>query len=369
MALELGARVTAVERLEVSAYTIPTDQPESDGTLQWDSTTIVVVEALAGGQTGIGYSYTHAASAVLIGDTLTDTVVGRDTMAVPGIWEAMRHSIRNTGRPGIASHAISAVDTALWDLKARLLDLPLVTLLGAVRDAVPVYGSGGFTSYTDDRLQEQLGGWIAQGISRVKMKVGREPERDVERVRAAREAIGPDAELFVDANGAYDRKQALTIAEAFAEHGVSWFEEPVSSDDLEGMRLIRDRAPAGMEITAGEYGYDLFYFRRMLEAGAVDVLQADVTRCGGVTEFLRVGALCDARSFPLSGHTAPMLHAHVACAMPSVRHVEYFHDHVRIERMLFDGVLEPRDGALRPDLSRPGMGVELKRADAERFRL
>jgi L-alanine-DL-glutamate epimerase-like enolase superfamily enzyme len=252
-------------------------------------------------------------------------------------------------------------------LKARLLDLPLVTLLGAVRDSVPVYGSGGFTSYSLAQLEAQLGGWIAEGITRVKMKIGAHPADDRDRVRAARKAIGSDAELFVDANGAYSRKQALAFADAFAELGVSWFEEPVSSDDLEGLRLLRERAPAGMDIAAGEYGYDLFYFRRMLEAGAVDVLQADATRCAGITGFLRVSALCEARSLPLSAHTAPSLHAHPCCALTPVRHVEYFHDHVRLEHMLFDGALTPVHGALHPDLSRPGLGLELKRSDAERY--
>jgi L-alanine-DL-glutamate epimerase-like enolase superfamily enzyme len=358
---------TQIERLNTTAYRIPTDRPESDGTLQWDSTTIVLVEAHAGGKTGLGYSYTHGAAAALIRDLLCPVVAGREAMDVPGVWAAMRHAVRNVGRPGLVSAAISVVDTALWDLKARLLDLPLVALLGAVRDEVPVYGSGGFTSYTDAELRDQLAGWVEEGITRVKMKVGREPGRDVERVRAAREAIGDGAELFVDANGAYSRKQALGFAEAFAEQGVTWFEEPVSSDDLEGLRLIRDRAPAGMEITAGEYGTDLFYFRRMLDAGAVDVLQADITRCAGLTEFLRVGALCSARSLPLSGHTAPMLHAHLGCALEPIRHLEYFHDHVRIEQLLFEGVIEPAGGALRPDRSRPGLGLELKRKDAEMY--
>jgi L-alanine-DL-glutamate epimerase-like enolase superfamily enzyme len=358
-----------LERLDVSAYRIPTDRPESDGTLRWDSTTVVVVEARGGGQRGIGYSYTHAAAAALIRDLLSKAVEGRCVMDVSGLWDAMRHAVRNIGRPGLASAATSAVDTALWDLKARLLELPLVALLGAVREEIPVYGSGGFTSYTDRELQTQLAEWVEKGIPRVKMKVGRETERDVERAGAAREAVGEEVELFVDANGAYDRKQALRFAEVFAGLGVTWFEEPVSSDDLDGLRLIRDRAPAGMEITAGEYGYDLFYVRRMLEAGAVDVLQADITRCGGVTELLRVGALCDARSLPLSGHTAPALHAHVACAMPSMRHLEYFHDHVRIEERFFEGVLKPAKGMLRPDRSRPGMGLEFKREDAEPFRI
>jgi L-alanine-DL-glutamate epimerase-like enolase superfamily enzyme len=263
--------------------------------------------------------------------------------------------------------AISAVDVALWDLKARLLGLPLVQLLGKVRDETPVYGSGDFTSYSLDQLKEQLGGWAASGIWMVKVKVGRNSSQDRDRVRAAREAIGARVELFVDANGAYSRKQALAKAEQFEKYDVRWFEEPVSSDDLDGLRLMRDRAPACMDIAAGEYGYDLFYFRRMLDAGAVDILQADATRCGGYTGFMSVAALCQARSMLLSAHTAPSLHAHVCCALIPVCHVEYFHDHVRIEQMLLDGALKADNGTLRPDLSRPGMGIEVKSADAARY--
>jgi len=360
-----------IEKLDVTAYTIPTDFPEADGTLSWNSTTIVVVEATAGGVRSIGYSYADTATARLILDLLSSIVIGRDAMDVPASWDAMVHAIRNLGRPGIVSMAIAAVDAALWDLKARLLDISLVTLLGAVRESVPIYGSGGFTSYPIARLQEQLGGWVSAGIPRVKMKIGSHPRDDIDRVRAAREAIGPvsQAALFVDANGAYTRKQALAQAEAFAASDVTWFEEPVSSDDLEGLRLIRDRAPNGMEIAAGEYGYDLWYFRRMLDAGAVDVLQADASRCAGISNFLRVGALCEARSMALSAHTAPSLHAHPCCALSSVRHLEYFHDHERIEHMLFDGALMPVGGALRPDRARPGLGLEFKRQDAERWRV
>jgi L-alanine-DL-glutamate epimerase-like enolase superfamily enzyme len=263
--------------------------------------------------------------------------------------------------------AISAVDIALWDLKARLLNVSLVTLLGKIRNQVPVYGSGGFTSYSVKQLQEQLAGWIEAGMQRVKMKIGRNPSQDLERVAAARAAIGNEAELFVDANGAYDRKEALGKASLLGELDVSWFEEPVSSDDLDGLRLVRDRAPVCMDIAAGEYGYDLFYFRRMLEAGAVDILQADATRCGGFTGFLSVASLCQARSMRLSAHTAPSLHAHPCCALAPVCHVEYFHDHSRIEQMLFDGALKAENGMLRPDLSRPGLGIEFKRSDAERY--
>jgi len=359
--------MTAIKKVEVMAFTIPTDFPESDGTLEWDSTTLVLAEVSAGNQRGIGYTYADNATATLIRERLIRLIEGRDAMAIPAAWAAMVRNTRNLGRPGIVSAAIAAVDSALWDLKARLLGIPLVTLLGAVRDRVPVYGSGGFTSYSAHQLQKQLRNWVASGIRRVKMKVGREAAKDPARVHIARESIGNDVELFVDANGAYTRKQALAQAERFAEDRVTWFEEPVSSDDLQGLRLLRNRAPAGMNIAAGEYGYDLSYFRRMLDAGAVDILQADATRCAGITGFMEVGALCNAFGLPLSAHTAPSLHAHPCCSLSRVCHVEYFHDHARIESLLFDGALTPVDGDLIPDLSRPGLGLEFKHADAARY--
>jgi len=357
----------SIQSLRVSVYTIPTETPEADGTYEWNSTTIVLVEVAGGDNCGLGYSYANTATAKLIDDNLKQVIIGRDAMRVSDAWLAMVHSIRNLGRPGICSMAISAVDTALWDLKARLLDLPLVTLLGQIRDALPIYGSGGFTNYSNEQLQNQLSHWAEQSIPAVKMKIGRNAAADRKRVAAAREAIGERLCLFVDANGGYSRKEALTQARAFERFNVTWFEEPVSSDDLEGLRFIRRRVPDGMEIAAGEYSYDLNYFRHMLDAGAVDVLQGDATRCGGFTGFLQAATLCDAYHLPLSSHCAPALHVHIGCATPAVRHAEYFYDHVRIERMIFDGVAEPIDGALRPDLTQPGMGLVLKRIDAQKF--
>lgn len=357
---------SGVERLLVSAFTLPTDRPEADGTLEWNSTTIVIVEAEAGGERGLGYTYADEATAMMIEKNLAGIVHGCDPMDIPRAWAAMVRATRNLGRPGIISMAISAVDNALWDLKARLLGVPLMKLLGAVRESVPVYGSGGFTSYSVSELQKQLAGWARQGIGMVKMKVGARPDEDVGRVQAARGAIGPEVRLFVDANGAYTRKEALEFAEKFSESDVQWFEEPVSSDDLDGLRLLRDRAPAGMDIAAGEYGYDAAYFRRMLAAGAVDVLQADATRCAGITGFMNAAEQCRAYGLLLSAHTAPSLHAHLGCALANVAHLEYFHDHVRIEQLLFDGALKPVNGALRPDAQRPGIGLEFRQSDAQR---
>jgi len=360
-------KIVKIDSIDVSHYTIATDFPESDGTLQWDKTTLVLVEAAGGGMRGIGYTYADEPTAFLIHHTLSQVVRGMDAMSPPAAYEAMWRRIRNLGRPGICSMAISAVDCALWDLKARLLNLPLVTLLGQVRAGAEIYGSGGFTSYSNKQLADQLSGWAEQGIGSVKMKIGRDADADVERVRIARDAIGPNVELFVDANGAYTRKQAIAQAELFSEYDVRWLEEPVSSDDLEGLRVVRDHAPAPMQIAAGEYGYDIFYFRHMLDAGAVDVQQADVSRCGGITAFLQIAALCQSHNLPLSGHTAPALHTAVACCVPMFKNLEYFHDHVRIERMFFDGLPALVKGELRPDLSRPGNGLELKRADAQKF--
>ncbi len=361
------AAAAPIRRVTARSFRIPTDAPEADGTIAWDATTLVLVEVAAGGATGLGYSYADAAAAEIVTDVLAGKIKEQDAFDIPKLWLAMVRAVRNIGWRGVAACAISAVDVALWDLKARLLDVPLVALLGGERDAVPIYGSGGFTSYSVAQLQKQLSGWVERdGCGFVKMKIGSAPENDLPRVQAARDAIGK-AELFVDANGAYDRKQALAFAEKFAALGVTWFEEPVSSDDLEGLRLMRERAPACMEIAAGEYGYEQFYFRRMLEAQAVDVLQADATRCGGYTGFLKAAALADAWGMPLSAHTAPALHLPVCCAAPRLRNIEWFHDHARIEHLVFDGAPHPRDGAIRPDRSRPGHGLEFKDQDAARL--
>ena len=356
-----------VEGLEATAYEIPTDQHESDGTLEWDSTTLVVVQAFNGRERGIGYTYADRAAATLIESKLADVIRGADAMRPPAVWAAMRRELRNAGQPGVGSMAISAVDIALWDLKARLLGISLADALPRVRDSVPIYGSGGFTSYDEQRLREQLRSWVESGIRSVKIKVGRDPESDPARVAFAREVVGPNAELMVDANGAYNLPQALGLADRFADQDVTWLEEPLSSDDLEGLAELRGRVPAGMAIAAGEYVWSSLDAYRLLEAGAVDVLQADVTRCGGITELLHIAGLCSARQVPLSAHCAPAVSSHAFCSVETAEHIEYFHDHVRIEHMFFDGVVAPRGGALQPDLQRPGIGLRFKRQEAERY--
>ena len=357
--------------LDVHAYEIPVDGPdgrEQDGTLTWSSTTIVLVEAHGGGETGLGYTYGDVSVAALVRSKLTSVVTGMDALAPAAAWREMFRQLRNAGQPGVGAMAVSAVDIALWDLKARLLGLPLSRALPGFRGEVPVYGSGGFTNYPLQRLTSQVSSWVAEGLGRVKVKTSRDPAADPDRLAAVRKEAGDSVELFTDANGALSRKSALYWAHRFHDvWGVCWFEEPVSSLDTDGLRLVRDRGQAGLDVAAGEYGFLLPDFAAW--AGAVDCLQADVTRCGGITGLLQVGGLAEARQIDLSGHCAPAVSAHAFCGVPRVRHLEYFHTHVRLERLAFDGVLSPSGGALRPDPSRPGLGLAVKWADLEEYRV
>ena len=359
----------AIQRLRVDAWTVPTQTPEADGTFAWDSTTLIAARVEAAGCCGLGYTYGHRAVTTVLEDTLAPLVMGRDARDVADLHRLAVAALRNAGYPGIGAMAVSALDVALWDVSARLQDLSLPQLLGATRDRVPVYGSGGFTNYDDSQLRSQLAGWMEAGITRVKIKVGSEPECDPSRVAAARSAIGAAPALMVDANGAYGRGQASEMAQAFALSGVDWFEEPVSSDDLDGLRILRGGAPLDMDITAGEYGWDACYFERMLAAGAVDVLQVDATRCGGYTGFLEAAKRARAHGVPLSAHTAPALHAPLCVAVDGLRHIEYFHDHVRLEQLAFEGLGSLQDGTLLPDRARPGHGLQLRESDLEPYRV
>jgi L-alanine-DL-glutamate epimerase-like enolase superfamily enzyme len=333
---------------------------------------VVLVTAQAGGHQGIGWSYAAGAAASVVTELLAPVLDGWDALDVAGANEAMTRAVRNIGRPGIGATAISAADIALWDLKARLLGCAVTDLAGRAHRAVPIYGSGGFTSYDESQTRDQLTGWVDKDqIPRVKIKIGEawggDEDRDLTRVALARSVIGPDTELYVDANGGYgSAAQAVRVAYRMEEFGVTWFEEPVSAQDLAGLAAVRGQVLA--DVAAGEYSWTLADSARLLAAGAVDCLQLDVTRCGGITEFLRGAALAAAHNIQVSGHCAPNLHAHAAAAVPNLRHVEYFHDHQRIERMFFDGALDPDGGVLTPDPARPGLGLELRAADAEPFR-
>lgn len=365
----MGPGEAAVNDLRVSTYRVPTVAPEADGTATWKATEVVVVQVLAGGTTGLGWSYCPVAAAGVVEALLAPIVIGSNAFDVPGTWAQMIAAVRNAGRPGLVSMAVAAVDAALWDCKARLLEVPLHVLLGPVREQVPVYGSGGFVSQTEAELVDQLRGWVDDlGISQVKIKVGEawgaEPERDLARARLARQTIGDEVELMVDANGAYSPGQARRLGRAYDDLGVTWFEEPLSSDDLPGLAALRGTLQC--DIAAGEYVDGVRTATRMLSAQAVDCLQIDVTRCAGITEWLRCAAVAAGFGLSVSAHCAPSLHAAPAACIPNLRHVEFFADHARLEPMLFDGVLSAAGGVLRPSQD-VGNGLRL-RPEAERFR-
>lgn len=358
-----------INNLKVSAYKIPTATPESDGTINWNSTTLILVKVKAADKTGIGYTYANEAIAIVIDKVLKNIIVDANALDIPSLNAKMIAAIRNDGQVGIAMMAVSAVDNALWDLKAKLFDVPLCNLLGKAKESMLIYGSGGFTSYNKKQLQQQLSNWVDEGIKHVKIKIGTHAEKDVERVKEARDAIGNTTSLFVDANGAYTIKQAIEKSFQFKEYNISWFEEPVTSDNLEGLQFIREHVQAEVNIAAGEYAYNLPYFYHMLKANAVDILQADATRCGGITNFLKAASLAEAQQIPFSSHCAPALHLHAAVSLNNFYIAEYFYDHARIENMLFDGVMQSKNGCIYPDLSRPGIGLEFKYSDAEKYKL
>lgn len=362
---------TPVTEVSTAAYTIPTDAPEADGTLEWDATTLVLVQARAGDVRGTGWTYAAPAASAVVRDLLAPVVVGTDPLDATGTFEAMVRAVRNAGRPGLVGMALSAVDVALWDLKARLLEMPLHRLLGAHRDRIPVYGSGGFTTYDEDQLTRQVTGWVEQGIPRVKIKIGESwgsrVDRDLARMAQVRALVGDDVELFVDANGGYGAGQAIRVMDRAAHLDVRWFEEPVSSDDLAGLRRVREGV--AVDVAAGEYGFDLTYFRRMCAAQAVDCLQVDLSRCGGITEWLRAAAVAAAHGLEVSAHCAPHLHAAAAAAIPNLRHVEWFHDHVRIEGMAFEGASTTAPGGWMPLPEGPGHGLTWRATHMEAHRV
>jgi L-alanine-DL-glutamate epimerase-like enolase superfamily enzyme len=357
-----------IDRVDVACYRFPTPKSESDGTLTWDATTAVTVQISASGVTGLGWTYSGSAAAAVVDEKLKAELLGRPAYEIPVLWAAMRGACRNLGTKGLVMQAISAADIALWDLKARLMHMPLVSLLGQVRDRIPIYGSGGFTSSTEAELAQDISAWKAAGCTAMKIKIGCDwgtrTTWDLDRVALLREIAGTDAHLMVDANGAYTAGQARRVGAELDRNGVEWFEEPVSSDDLEGLASVR--AAVNCDVAAGEYVSDTYGAERL--APVVDCLQLDVTRCGGYTGFLLGAAVAAAHNLEVSAHCAPAAHAPIAAAVPNMRHVEWFNDHVRLEPELVDGVPPVSSGAMHAPVAQHGHGMTL--ADtAEAYRV
>jgi L-alanine-DL-glutamate epimerase-like enolase superfamily enzyme len=363
----MTSRGPTIDDVQVDVFRFPTPGPEADGTLEWDATTAVTVRVNAGGATGLGWTYSSPAAATVISSHFTPLLKGRPAQDVTAAWAAMQAKSRNFGIGGLAMQAISAVNVALWDLKARLFDVPLPELLGTCRDRVPVYGSGGFVSSDDAELSRDVAVWKGAGCRAMKIKIGRDrgarPDWDIDRVARFRELAGDDVELMVDANGAYRGGEAIRVGTELQRWDVRWFEEPVSSDDIDGLALARSALRC--DVAAGEYISTPYDAERLTRV--VDCLQVDATRCGGYTGLLQMAAIASAHNLEVSAHCAPALHAPVAAAVPNLRHVEWFDDHVRLEPTLLDGLAPVDGGAMMVQRDRPGHGMTLS-ADAERYR-
>jgi L-alanine-DL-glutamate epimerase-like enolase superfamily enzyme len=277
--------------------------------------------------------------------------------------------VRGFGRKGVAFSAISSIDIALWDLKARFFDVPLYRLLGPFTDSVPIYGSGGWTSFTEDELVREQVGYVERGIPRIKMKVakdfGHAEAEDLRRLAAVRKAVGDDVEIYVDANNGFYAKQAIGFARRMAEYDVRWFEEPVLADDIAGLAAIA-RA-IDIPVATGEHEYTKYGFKELITQGGADIVQPDVGRVGGVTEWLKVAHLAHAFNLPVAPHAVQLVHLHLACCTPNLKVVEYLGVSEETDRIMFTEFPQPKNGMWSPYADRPGLGLELNPKAVERY--
>ena len=334
--------------------TIPPPKPGATGR----STVFIHVHTDEGTQ---GFSYLNAPGAIrsLIEDNLKDILIGRTPFETEAIWTEMFWRVRGYGRKGLAFQAISGLDIALWDLKGKALDKPLYKVLGAAHESVPAYGSGGWTNYSTEELVAEQSGYVEMGFLRIKMKVGKDfgqnESADMARLGAVRRAVGDDVEIYVDANNGYYAKQAIRMSHQFEEFGVAWFEEPVLADDIEGLAAV-SRA-TDIPVATGEHEYTKYGFKDLIARGGADIVQPDIGRVGGVTEWMKVGHLAHAFNLPVAPHAYSLLHLHCAMATPNLKVVEILGGEMKSWPFLFDEVPPVVEGMWKPFEDRPGLGL------------
>ena len=313
------------------------------------------------GLEGLGIGQASPGVRQVVESGLRGVLIGEDPFNIEKLWRDMFRQVRGYGRKGVAFCGVSAVDIALWDLKAKALGLPLYRLLGPCVESVPVYGSGGWTNLGERELLDEMTSYIDRGIRRVKMKVGKDfgqsEREDIQRVAAVRSAIGYDAALYVDANNGYYAKQAIYMAREFEQYQVGWLEEPVLADDIPGLAQVR--VATTIPVAAGEHEYTKYGFRELIAGGGVDIAQPDVGRVGGITEWMKVAHLADAFNLPVAPHSFQLVHLHLACATPNLKVVEYLGIAEENDRGWYTDFPEPKDGAWSPYPDRPGLGLEL----------
>lgn len=320
---------------------------------------------------GLGTSAGSRAVQAVVEDTLKGAIVGEDPFDIEKLWNLMFWHVRGVGRKGIAFCAISAVDIALWDLKAKALGLPLYKLLGPYTDSVPVYGSGGWTNFTETELVEEQLSYVERGFTKIKMKVGKDfgtkEDEDIRRLAAVRRAVGDDVEIYVDANNGFYAKQAIGMSQRMEEYNVGWFEEPVLADDIEGLAMVSSATT--IPVATGEHEYTKFGFKDLIARGGADIVQPDIGRVGGVTEWMKVAHLAHAFNLPVAPHAYQEIHLHVACATPNLKVVEYLGVVEAGCKRWYKDFQEPVKGMWSPDPKKPGLGLELDLDAVRKFKV
>jgi len=346
--------MATIESISVATARVPLESVTSFATRTVTARDYGLVKVRAGGVEGIGFCYAGSSGGALVAHAveqlLAPLVLGRDSLTVEGLWQRMFQETVLQGRAGSVMRAISIVDCALWDLNARAAKLPLYKYLGAaVERAVPAYASGGYylAGKTPKELGREMAGYAEAGYRAVKMKVGRlSPKEEEERVKAARDAVGPDVELMLDANNAWhDLPTAMRYMKRFELYDPYWIEEPFFPDDIENhARLAR---LTRVTVATGEIGTGRWHFKEILDKGAAQILQTDALVCGGISEWRRIAATAASYGVTVCPHWFHDLHAHLVAATPNARYVEFFpDDQVLNFRRLIDEQLKVEDGML-----------------------
>ena len=351
-----------IGKTEVWLVSLPVGSGFADSTRTVGTVGFTIVRITTDqGLDGIGMTYHEVGgSAVrrLILDDIAPKITGRDPLETEVIWTELFHYLRGVGRKGLAFGAISAVDTALWDLKGKILGLPLYRLLGSDRSRIPVYTSGGWTSFNDEELLAEVAQMLSEGYSAIKIKVGvdsgRNPRRDLERVRKVRDAVGPDIDILLDANNVWDAATAVQFANSVRECHILFLEEPVPADDIPG--LARFKRGTDIPLATGEHEYTKYGVRDLVLAEAVDIVQVDGARAGGYTEMLKILALTQAWNLKFAPHAMEHLHIHLVSAAPNALFLERLRLFEPITAAVFPTSPKPGNGYMQiPDL--PGLGL------------
>lgn len=321
------------------------------------------------GHRGLGFAYSveggGRALKMIATDDLAPLLIDEDPLDHERLGAKVYWRLQGIGRRGLVAHAYSAVDLALWDIKGKAAGLPLYKLLGGARESAPVYGSDtGWLWMSPEEIIEASRPYLDQGMMGIKLKVGSaNPEADAERVTRIREAFGEDIWLGVDANQRYDYGTALSMGFFFEEElGVDWFEEPISCEDVEGHARLASKLDVPIALGETLFGRD--EFQSYLQRGAVDVLQPDITKVGGLTAWLKIAALAEQYHRPLAPHLLPEVSVHLACGLPQVRMVEYM-------PWLYPAFIEPPaivNGQMVPP-KRPGLGLDIRPDAVEKYRV